>query len=240
MGISHSNIRIIGGAVYSFQSAATPSPGGSLLFNGINSDLTIPGSSDWALGNNDFTIEWFQYQISGGGGMAQRPFSIGGYPSASVAVSIEGESAFYFWAGGIRLSASLSGFLNTWTHFAVVNHNGSLAAYQNGAPVATGSFSGNITDSSTPLSIGSEYDTGSDSVTFFNGNITNFRWTKGLARYTSPFTRPSAPLTADSNTKLLLLATNSGSFLTDSSSNNYIVTNESPASTTWSSDSPFA
>lgn len=37
---------------------------GSALVGGgvINAWLTVPASSDWAIGTGDFTIEWFQYQ----------------------------------------------------------------------------------------------------------------------------------------------------------------------------------
>ena len=46
----------------------------------------------------------------------------------------------------------------------------------------------------------------------FNGNITNFRWTKGTAVYTSAFTVPTAPLTALADTKLLLLGKSDAPF----------------------------
>ena len=48
---------------------------------------------------------------------------------------------------------------------------------------------------------------------------------------------PTSPLTADSNTKLLLLATNTGGVATDSSTYARTVTNNGSAA--WSSDSPF-
>jgi hypothetical protein len=54
--------------------------------------------------------------------------------------------------------------------------------------------------------------------------------------YTSNFTRPTAPLTAVSGTKLLLLASTSGTATTDSSGLGKSVTNNG---TTWSALNPF-
>ena len=219
--------------------APPPSSGGSIAFNGSTGDIISAASSDWNLGTNDFTIEWFQNQTSGGGS-STRPFSVGGYSTASAAVSIEGGNMFYFWAGvgTIKLSAMITGFLDTWTHFAVVRASGTLTAYQNGNPIASASYSGSVGDSSNPLSIGSEYQTPAASVTFFAGKITNFRWTAGEAIYTSSFTPPSAALTTDSHTKTLLLATDSGTVLTDTTGN-HTFTNASGSTIAWDSGTPF-
>ena len=56
------------------------------------------------------------------------------------------------------------------------------------------------------------------------GKLSNFRVIKGTALYTSAFSRPTAPLTAISGKSLLLFQENSGSTLTDGSSNNVTVT----------------
>jgi hypothetical protein len=219
--------------------APPPSSGGSIAFNGTTGNIISAASSDWALGTNDFTIEWYQNQTSGGGANT-RPFSVGGYPIATAAVSIEGESMFYFWADGtgFKLSAAISGFLDTWTHFAVVRSSGVLTAYQNGNPIASASYSGKVGDSASPLSIGAEYQTSAASGTFFAGKITNFRWTAGEAIYTSSFTPPSAALTTDSYTKTLLLATDSGTVLTDTTGN-HTFTNASGSTIAWDSGTPF-
>jgi hypothetical protein len=83
------------------------------------------------------------------------------------------------------------------------------------------------------LNIGSDQ---SDSGAYVNGLITNFRWTT-KALYTGSFTPSTSPLTALPETKVLLLATNSGSALTDSSAYARTVTNHNSA--TWNAGSPF-
>jgi hypothetical protein len=91
-----------------------------------------------------------------------------------------------------------------------------------------------VTNSSTSLGIGSyPLDT---ACCQFPGLITNFHFVKGTSLYTSNFTVSTVPTTAVANTKLLLLNSNSGGLLTDSSPIGRAVTNV--GSVTFSSSSP--
>ena len=230
--INYSNVIISGKSTHG---NPIPMPvGGSLLFNGVNTTLTIPGNADWAVGTGDFTIEWFQYQTFSGG--AQRPFTVGTYPSASIAVSIE-SGGFYFWAnGGYHGGVSLTGYLNTWVHFACVRIGGTLTVYQNGVVLFTDSMPEDITDNTTPLALGAEYPVAG--ITYFNGNITNFRWVKGSGIYNAPFVVPTAPLSNAFNTRLLLRSTSAGTYLNDSGVYTYTVTNQG-GNVIWDSLTPF-
>jgi hypothetical protein len=71
---------------------------------------------------------------------------------------------------------------------------------------------------------------------YLKGRISNLRIVKGTPVYTIPFT-PAGPLTAITNTQLLLNITNDANFLKDSSTNNFTVTNN--GSVTSSALSPF-
>lgn len=176
--------------------------GGSLYFNTGTNYLTFPASQDWALGTGDYTIEWWQWMTPGY--QYPRPFSVGSFPSASIAVSIEGGS-FYLWSnGGVVASVALSNYEEQWVHFAVSRASGTVRIFQNGAEIASVSNSSNITADNIPLVVGNE--TNVTSTAGFTGYITNFRWTKGEAIYTTQFTVPNQPLTVGANTKLLLLA----------------------------------
>ena len=186
--------------------------GGSISLNGTNQYVSVPGSSDWAVGTGDFTVEWFQYQTSFSSAWP-RIFSVGSYPSTSIGVSIEGGTIYVWLAGaGPRLFASAGSISNQWVHFAVTRSGTTLRIFKNGVQLASGTNSTNVTNSSTPLYVGSEGTSG----TYFGGLITNFHFVKGTALYTSAFT-PSGPLSAVADTKLLLQAVSSGSFLSDSS-----------------------
>ena len=187
--------------------------GGSISFNGTNQYVSLPGSSDWAVGTGDFTVEWFQYQTSFSSSWP-RIFSVGSYPSTSIGVSIEG-GTIYVWlaGGGPRLFASAGSISNQWVHFAITRSGTTLRIFKNGVQLTSGTNSTNVTNSSTPLYVGSEGTSG----TYFGGLITNFHFVKGTALYTSAFT-PSGPLSAVADTKFLLQAVSSGSLLSDSSS----------------------
>lgn len=159
----------------------------------INSFISIPGSSDWAVGTGDYTIEWFQYQTSTSS--FPRPFAIGTYPSTVIGVSIEG-GTFYYWANNsFRYSNSAGTVLNTWVHFAVVRQNNVTKIYRNGTLLGSQiTDNNNITNTSTALTIGNE--TTKSTGAAFVGRITNFRWVKGLAVYTGNFSPPTSALTA--------------------------------------------
>jgi hypothetical protein len=127
--------------------------------------------------------------------------------------------------------------LNTWTHIAFVCSGGTSTLYINGvASSFTGTNTGvNVAGTST-LTVGT-FQTNSGFA--WQGFISNFRIVKGSAVYTGNFTPSTTPLTAITNTQLLLSA-NSGGFLADASSNGFATTSSSAVSPTWDQLSPFA
>jgi hypothetical protein len=164
-----------------------------------NSYITTPGSADWTLGTGDFTIEWFGYPTTLAG--AQRPYSVGTYPSAVTAVSIESNGSFYYWANGpFRFVSASASTANTWTHWAVVRRSGTTTIYRNGTQLGS-SFTDtyDLQAGSVPFVVGNEstYSTNAG----FVGYLTNFRFIKGLAVYTGNFAVPTGPLqgTASAN-----------------------------------------
>lgn len=164
--------------------------GNSYSLNGSSSYLSLSADASWAVGTGDFTIEWFQYQTDSSS--FPRIFGIGSYPSQTIQVSIEG-GTFYAWCSNPNSFGTLTGYKNSWQHFAVVRYNNLLKVYRNGTALTTGTpNSTNISNSSTTLYIGVE--NGGNSNTWFGGYLTNFRWVKGLAVYTGNFTTPTSAL----------------------------------------------
>lgn len=159
----------------------------------VNSFIGIAGSSDWALGTGDFTIEWFARQTSVLN--FPRAFSLGTYSSATIAVSIE-SGTFYYWANsGVRYSNASGTVLNVWVHWAVVRQNNITKIYKNGSLLGSQITDNNdINNTSTGLTIANETtkSTGASLV----GTLTNFRWVKGLAVYIGNFAVPTSALTA--------------------------------------------
>lgn len=218
--------------------AASAAKGGSILLTASStSGISIPNSADVQMGTGDFTIEWFQYQLASSG-QYQRIFSIGSYPSQSIAVSQEGSDtskAIYMWAPGGVQQGVLRNLQGAWYHFAVTRASGSLRVFLGGTQIGTtAANSTNFNNASQVLRIGNESTTSSAAA--FNGYITNFHWVKGTALYTANFTPPTQPITPVANTKLLLLATTSGTTLSDSSGTGKVATG---TAATWSALTPF-
>jgi hypothetical protein len=206
--------------------------GGSMSFNGTTTYLTLPASSDWAVGTGDFTVEWFQYQQETGGD--DRIFSVNSWPSASIACSMEtGVDTFYFWTNGNMINGgSISSLYNTWAHIAACRSSGTLYLFVNGTEVYSVANTDDITDNTNPLSIGAQ----SIENNYYQGLITNFQFIKGTALYTTAFTPPTAPISPDANSKLCLLASSESALLTDSSPAAKTATNNG---VTFSANTPF-
>ena len=219
---------VVGSGATNFKfTPITPSSSesGSLYFNGTTtSRLATSGSSDTTLqfGTGDFTIEWWQ-NLSSGAGSFPRAFEQFSGPM----VSMEGNSAsrfFYFWAPSVSYSfGALTSSLNdTWNHFAIVRSgsaSGNLKAYRNGVQIGSSGTSTTNFTSTNPINIGNR-NPGRLASEAFMGNITNFHWLKGVAKYSGSFT-PIGPLSPISgSTGLLILASTSASAYTDSSGYN--------------------
>jgi hypothetical protein len=213
---------------------SAPIQSGSLVFAGTASSyLTVANDADFRFGTGDFTISWWQNMTAGQS--FPRVFSMGNYPSATIGVSIEG-STFYFWIGGGANSFGSVTVTGTWNFFAITRSGTSVRVFLNGNQIgSTLTSSYNFNDITNAFTIGNE---GSKSVgAAFRGNITNFNWVKGTAQYTANFTRPTTPTTTTANTRLLLLATTSATATTDSSGAGKTVSN---TGVTWSSSNPFS
>jgi hypothetical protein len=198
----------------------------SASLNGSFHYLSVPAGSSWVLGTGDFTIEWWQYMTTQNAN--PRVFSVGSYPSASIAVSIEG-GTFYVWeASGFRFNFALGTYLNTWIHFAISRVSGNTSVYRDGTRIgSTYTDTNNINNSSANLVIGNE---SSPSVgSYFTGYLSNFRIVKGTGVYTANFSPITFTLRPVAGTQVLLPLV--ASPFTDISTNEYTVTNVGPIPT---------
>jgi len=163
--------------------------GNSYLFSSsIESYIQRNASTDWALGTGDFTIEWFSRQSTTD--QFQRVFTVGNYSGAysniKIGVSIE-TGSFYYWKNGLATLVGAANNLNTWAHWAIVRISGVTRIYKNGVQ-----FGSDITDTTNysvntvDLYIGNTNTPATNAA--FVGEITNFRWIKGLGVYTGEFT----------------------------------------------------
>lgn len=207
------------------------------IFNGTNQRLSVPASSDWAVGTGAFTVE-FVLNFTAGGSSFPRVFSVGSYPGAAVACSIEGGATptIYFWIGGsIAAQADTTGvaftgmpsFVGNWHHVVLQrNASGWCNIYIDGNLVTNNQTANtdNINNSSDPLAIAVEPQSGGTYSNWMKGNLTNFRWTNAAVYSHASFPVMSSALTALPQTKLLLLMASNGTLNNDSSTGAKVVT----------------
>lgn len=216
--------------------------GGSGSFDGTGDYLSTPSSSAFSFGTGDFTIEYWAYVNSGtNNGIFQISDTAGGLkPSTanSLAMNIFTNNSVSIYANGTSYQAPNNTLpFNSWTHFAIVRSSNVTKLYANGALITSIGSSGSITDNTnytgTYVAVGGYYST----AYLLTGCVASFRVVKGTAVYTANFTPPTAPLTAITNTSLLLNFTNSGIY--DATAKNVVETvGNAQASTTQSKWSP--
>ena len=171
--------------------------GGSSLYvgGGSNDWVNIAGSTDFNFGTDDFTIECWIYRNGTSYGFV---FETRGGEDTSSTDGI----GLYMGSGGnneIGVAVNRSNVIlinqdhqtnDQWQHFAVVREGSTMTLYIDGTARGTGSNSTDF-DRSRPIRIGNHHGSSNGGIGL-QGYIDDFRVTKGLARYTSNFTPPSA------------------------------------------------
>ena len=197
--------------------------GGSFyLANGDADYITIPASSDLQILGGAFTFEAWVYPTSIQ--TQNHIFSKGRAPSPN-----QREYAFRFKSNDIGMYWSTTGSSGSgpdqtvtasttinryeWFHFAMtMDSSNNVTLYKNGVSVGTDTFNGTYNTSLNHISrIGRFMDYTGVSHDF-HGYISDMRIVKGSVVYTGNFTPPTAPLTAITNTTLLLNANNAKIF----------------------------
>lgn len=156
---------------------------------------------------SDYTIEWFMKMTDDVD--FPRLFSIGAYPSAQHAVSIEGDILYYWVNGSIQASVPLTAYLGQWVWVVISRFYNTIDIYINGISLSATANGAAIPANGNNLVIGSEMVTPGTPVsgTNYNGLLSNFRWTVGLAVYGGggniSGSYPTAPLTVLPETVIL-------------------------------------
>ena len=193
--------------------------GGSAYFDGTGDYLSVADNAALQMGSGDFTIEfWLNFSSLTG---YQTLFNKGYTSAGSLLFQTDngnGRMRIYIGSSNV-ISEAGTGSTNTWIHYALVRSGTTLTLYRDGTSSGSATNSTNINNTST-LYIGSSVTTSPDYP--FTGYISNLRIVKGTALYTSNFTPPTAPLTAITNTSLLLNFTNGG--IIDNASKNVLET----------------
>jgi hypothetical protein len=181
------------------------SGGTSIYLDGTGDYLLAEPTPNLELGSGDFTIEFWLYRV-GTGRMALYHGSFGADYSIGIDLSSVTANTIGIWASSNGsswnlLNADTGGngigtiavTQNTWTHIAFVRSGTTWMTFIDGVrdKNVTG-VSGSIVNRATyPKAIAAWFSSGS--MAQLNGYISDFRVTKGYARYTSTFTPPTTP-----------------------------------------------
>lgn len=184
--------------------------GGSGYFDGSGDYLNTASDAAFGVGSGDFTIELWVYLTanfdSTGKGLITASyntnFAVIGYNGGG------GNRVDFYVANSVLNTGTNYISLNTWAHVACVRSSGTTKIYFNGAEVAS-SASLTGTGAAAAVYVGT---LSHDTPRVMTGYLSSVRLVKGTAVYTAAFTPPTAPLTAITNTSLLLSCTNGGIF----------------------------
>lgn len=192
------NVETIGDAKIS--TTQSKYSGSSMYFDGTGDYLSIPNNTALNLSSGNFTIEaWVYWTGANNNGTILDKDGTFGVSYPSWLVGFEGTSKMRLFVGsgnGITQAQSVAATstfpTNQWVHVAAVKNGTTLTLYQNGVSVASATQSATIIDGGKKLTVG--YQLGQPTAMYWDGYIDDLRITKGVARYTSTFTPPTAAL----------------------------------------------
>ena len=176
--------------------------GASAYFDGAISELNTPDTSDFGFGTGDFTWEAWIYALDTTGVSSPYIFDFragGNTGNGSFYINNTNSGRLEYYGNGV-VQGNTAVPLNQWVHVACVRSGTTVKLYQRGVEVGSGTISADL-GSSGQLVVGDYIINNNNN---FKGYMSDARVVKGTAVYTSNFTPPTAPLTAITNTKLLL------------------------------------
>jgi len=179
----------------------------------LNQYLGVAHHSDFNIGSSDFTIDfWFQWTTSAsmaGNKILACKWDDGGSTGADEWISwYDGSTQKLLFgidtvgngSGFVYKEVSFSPTIGFWYHIAFARNGNDLLFFINGVLVSTQDITGwTAATTNAPLGI---FSTSYGNL-YSIGGLCNFRFTKGIARWTSNFTTTFA-ISTDSDTKLLL------------------------------------
>ena len=186
----------------------------SLALDGTGDYVTCPTQPDFEFGTGAFCLEaWIYRTVDTGTSQIVFDFRTS---TSQVVPNIFLSATYvpgYLVNGSQVITGSAPIPLNTWTHIAVAKSGTSTKLFVNGTQSGS-----TYTDTNNyiqcPLTLGARFD----GTLGFPGYIDDVRISKGVARYTTTFVAPTAALTGDLNSVLLLHfngANNSTTFVDD-------------------------
>jgi len=167
------------------------SSAGSMYFDGAGDYLTLDGSSVFAFGAGDFTAEMFVWLTSAAATYALFDFRPSGVNGAYPLLYVDAGNIVYYANTSALITAAHGISSGSWVHVALCKSGGSTKVFVEGAQKGS-TYADSITylnGANRPVFGVGGYSLG---TTPFNGYMDELRITKGVARYPSAFTPPTA------------------------------------------------
>ncbi len=180
-------------------------------FHGSGDYLSLADSNDWNFGAGDFTIDtWVRFN--------NLPITIAQFvfeqrqDSSNVMFFARGGSVWNFYlavgfVGQIDFTCTSTVVANTWYHIAIVRSSNTWYMFQDGVQIGITTNSSTIPNLTGPVEIGRR----GDATRYLDGYLDELRISKGIARWTSNFTPPSAPYDVDTTTPTVSSTSPAGS-----------------------------
>lgn len=165
--------------------------GASGLFDGSGDYISAGSSSDWAFGSGSFTVELFVRFTSHGSVMSfLSNYVSGGAHGWSFQRRSDTNTIRFNYGDTALIDVSWTPTDGVWYHLAVCRAGTSIRIFVDGTQIGSTVTAGTDISNTSGLNIGRLAGLG---VQYFNGHMDEVRITKGVARYTSNFTPPTAP-----------------------------------------------
>jgi len=187
--------------------------GGSLVFDGVGDYVNMSSQAALNLGTTNFTLEFWFYDL---GSSLLYPTIIGtvsGWSLGSVSFRYnntgQANKFSLHWNPGDPFLSSSSTFPSrTWHHVALTRSGNTFTLWVNGTSQATGTSSASFNLGFGGTNLGWSAWDGVQG--YVRGFVSDLRLLTGTVLYSSNFVPPTQPLTAITNTTLLVKGTNSG------------------------------
>ena len=182
--------------------------GASALFSGTNDNLQLDSSPDFTFGTGDFTIDFWMRPNVINTDMVLYDGRPAGTNGAYATIYLSNTNKISYLANNAtRITGTTNLAAGTWYHVALARSGTATKLFLNGTQEGS-----TYTDSTNYLPMDPTPGLGrpligirsTDLLSGFNGWIDELRVSKGIARWTTTFTPPTAAYTPDTYTVLLL------------------------------------
>ncbi len=168
--------------------------GASAYFDGTG-DYLYCNDADAFSTPGDFTVEvWARFPARGGAFSTPIFDTRANGSTAGIYLAIDDLERLALWVNGAaRVSTGVLS-VNVWHHLAVCRGAGVFRLFVDGGLI--GSYTDANAYTTNTITIGTYVETRNTGSNKYMGHLDEFRFTKGLARYTTAFTVPTGPFTA--------------------------------------------